>query len=104
MSRRELPSIALNSLADALGMDVRVLRRHLVRTFTHDWSADPYSRGAYSYPLVGGADAAEVLAKPLGGTLYFAGEATDAEGRNATVHGAVASGRRAAKQVLKHIA
>jgi monoamine oxidase len=33
-------------------------------------------------------------------TLFFAGEATQSDGRNATVHGAIASGQRAAKQVL----
>jgi monoamine oxidase len=100
-ARRELPDIAVRSLGDALGMSVASLRRHVVRTFTHDWNRDPYSRGAYSYALVGGADAAEALARPVSGTLYFAGEAADAEGRNATVHGAIASGRRAAQQVMR---
>jgi len=38
------------------------------------------------------------------GTLFFAGEATDAEGRTGTVHGAIASGRRAAAQVEKALA
>ena len=100
-ARRALPGIAVRSLGDALGMSVASLKRHVVRTFSHDWNADPYSRGAYSYALVGGSDAAEALARPVAGTLYFAGEAADAEGRNATVHGAIASGRRAAKQVIR---
>jgi hypothetical protein len=33
-------------------------------------------------------------------TLFFAGEATDYEGNNATVHGAMASGVRVAKEVI----
>jgi monoamine oxidase len=33
-------------------------------------------------------------------TLYFAGEATDLIGYGGTVHGAIASGRRAAAQIL----
>jgi monoamine oxidase len=82
-------------------VDRRYLDRHLVRTFTHDWSRDPFSRGAYSYPLVGGSDAAIALARPVRGTLFFAGEAADAEGRNGTVHGAIASGHRAAAQALR---
>lgn len=80
-------------------MDRRFVDRHLMRTFAHDWSRDPFSRGAYRYPLVGGSDAGIALARPLRSTLFFAGEATDAEGRNGTVHGAIASGHRAAAQV-----
>jgi monoamine oxidase len=89
---------ALRSLAETFGVDRRLIDRHLLRTFTHDWSHDAFSRGAYSYPLVGGSDAAVVLARPLERTLFFAGEATDEEGRNGTVHGAIASGLRAAAQ------
>jgi monoamine oxidase len=66
----------------------------------HDWSRDPFSRGAYSYVRVGGVDAARVIARPLQETLFFAGEAADAGGRNGTVEGAIESGRRAAKAVL----
>jgi monoamine oxidase len=42
-----------------------------------------------------------MLARPLAGTLFFAGEATDTEGATGTVHGAIASGRRAARQVQR---
>ena len=44
--------------------------------------------------------AQEALARPLETTLFFAGEATDTAGHNGTVHGAIASGRRAAKEIL----
>jgi monoamine oxidase len=40
-----------------------------------------------------------MLARPVADTLYFAGEATDLLGYGGTVHGAIASGIRAAKQV-----
>ena len=65
----------------------------------HDWQADPYARGGYSYVRVGGTGAREELAAPLEETLYFAGEATDTE-QSGTVGGALASGLRAAKEVL----
>jgi monoamine oxidase len=99
-----LASRALRSLAHTFGVDGRLIARHLVRTFVHDWSHDPFSRGAYSYPLVGGHDAAISLARPVHRTLFFAGEAADAEGRNGTVHGAIASGYRAATQVHRALA
>jgi monoamine oxidase len=65
----------------------------------HDWQADPYARGGYSYVRVGGTGAREELAAPLEETLYFAGEATDRE-QSGTVGGALASGLRAAREVL----
>jgi monoamine oxidase len=65
----------------------------------HDWQADPYARGGYSYVRVGGTGAREALAEPLEETLYFAGEATDTE-QSGTVGGALASGLRAAKEIL----
>jgi len=65
----------------------------------HDWQADPCARGGYSYVRVGGTGAREKLAKPLEETLYFAGEATDTE-QSGTVGGALASGERAAREVL----
>jgi monoamine oxidase len=96
-----IPGAAVASLAASLGADRRTIARHLLATFFHDWSRDPFSRGAYSYPLVGGADVGKQLSRPVLGTLFFAGEAADAEGRNGTVHGAIGSGQRAAKQVMR---
>jgi monoamine oxidase len=95
---RRLTARAVASLADAFGLERRAVARRLVDTFHHDWDRDPFSRGAYSYALVGGSDAAETLARPVQGTVFLAGEATDAEGRTGTVHGAIATGDRAAGQ------
>ena len=76
------------------------LRSMLQRVATHDWNADPLSLGAYSYVVVGGERAAEEFAKPLAGALFFAGEHTDPRGHAGTVHAALASGVRAAQQIL----
>ncbi len=91
---------AVAALAAALGVAAGRLRQDLRGGFSHDWLADPFARGAYSYAGVGGSDAGTELAVPIDGTLFFAGEATESDGQNGTVHGAIASGRRAAKQVL----
>jgi monoamine oxidase len=71
----------------------------LADAIVQDWQQDPYARGGYSYVLVGGAGARERLAEPIEGTLFFAGEATDA-GEAGTVAGALRSGQRAAREVL----
>jgi monoamine oxidase len=100
---RTLRARMIASLADTFGLDRRTVNRHVVAMFHHDWSRDVFTRGAYSYVLAGGADAATSLARPVRGTLFFAGEATDPEGRTGTVHGAIATGHRAASQALRSL-
>jgi monoamine oxidase len=90
----------LRSLARALGLEFGAVRQHFEESYFHDWQTDPFSRGAYSYGKVGCDGAQAALAAPLDNTLFFAGEATDTEGHNGTVHAAIASGYRAAKEVL----
>jgi monoamine oxidase len=74
--------------------------RLLEAEYFHNWQSDPFSRGAYSYGKVGADGAQEALASPVENTLFFAGEATDIWGHNGTVHGAIASGVRAAREIL----
>jgi monoamine oxidase len=69
-----------------------------------DWSMEPFIRGLYSFPLASTESRHRVaLAAPLGGKLFFAGEATDTEGHSGTVHGAIESGRRAAGEVEQNL-
>jgi len=70
---------------------------------THDWNRDPFANGAYSYVAVGGGNARAVLAAPVGGTLFFAGEATAIDGQGGTVNGALETGERAAAQALQSL-
>jgi monoamine oxidase len=98
-TQQQLLDIALASASAALRLDRSHLESLLVSSQTHDWQGDPFSRGAYSYAVVGGAEAPNRLAAPLASTLFFAGEATHAT-LGGTVAGAIASGRRAAEEVL----
>ena len=95
----ELETAALRSLSALLPVKVVTLRKHLVSSHVHDWVADPFSRGAYSYARVGGDDASARLGRPVERTIYFAGEAADPEGRTGTVHGAIATGQRVAEAI-----
>jgi monoamine oxidase len=90
---------ALNALARALKLPLARARGELESWASHDWQTDPFSRGSYTYVAVGGTRASARLARPVADTLFFAGEATDYE-EMGTVSGAIASGRRAARQVL----
>jgi monoamine oxidase len=92
---------ALQTLGGLLGVAKAEMESLLEIAYFHDWRSDPYSRGAYSYVKAGAADAPEVLGRPLKNTLFFAGEAADITGNNGTVHGAVASARRAVTEITK---
>jgi monoamine oxidase len=73
---------------------------HVLDAWSHDWLRDPWSRGAYSYVLTGGYDAAAALGEPFEDTLWIAGEATAQDAQRGTVDGAITSGKRAAREVL----
>ncbi len=94
---------ALQSLGRLLKISSGELTALLGKAYLHDWQADPFSRGAYSYGKVGAVEAIPFLAAPIENTMFFAGEATDTKGLNGTVHGAIASGYRAAKQILQQL-
>jgi monoamine oxidase len=100
LAEPELLDLAVVSLAHALGLSPRDVGARLEYHHYHDWGSDPFTRGGYTYVKVGGVGAHRTLAEPVAGTLYFAGEATCGEGLNATMEGAVRSGRRAADELL----
>ena len=95
-SARKLVDAALGSVESIFGKGPRAL---LAGAYVQDWMHDPYSRGAYSYVLVGGMGAHEELAVPLGRAVFFAGEATESE-EAGTVAAALRSGVRAAREAL----
>jgi monoamine oxidase len=104
IDERELVDRALRTIEQVFSMTRSELERGLVRSSTHPWSKDPLSGAAYSYPFVGGASAGEALAEPIDETLFFAGEAACAPPTNGTVEGAIGSGHRAAREVIRSIA
>ncbi|MFL6208488.1 MAG: flavin monoamine oxidase family protein [Pyrinomonadaceae bacterium] len=94
---------ALNSLAHILNIKRARIADELTAAYTHDWQTDPYARGAYCYLPVGGLAAQAELARHVAGTLFFAGEATNTAGHIGTVHGALMTGARAAREILDQL-
>jgi len=103
LDRQQRADRALDSLSRLLRVPRAIADDQIVAWDTHDWAADPFARGAYSYVRVGGINAQVVLACPVENTLFFAGEATELAGHQATVHGAIAAGQRAADEVLRSL-
>jgi monoamine oxidase len=92
---------ALQSLGALLRIKTTEMESLLIDAHFHNWQADPYSRGAYSYVKAGNSNAPEILARTVDRTLFFAGEACDVTGNNGTVHGAIASAKRAIQEIRK---
>jgi monoamine oxidase len=94
-----LAAESIDQIASLLGSDYR---RKLKPLAESRWARDPFARGAYSHALPGHAGDRAVLAAPVDGRLFFAGEATSPEFFS-TAHGARDSGQRAAKEVIATI-
>lgn len=89
-------AVAIEELATHFGPEIR---RHLRPVSATAWGLDPHARGSYSAARPGFADRRAVLARPVDGRLFFAGEATHPTDFS-TAHGAHRSGLRAAGEVL----
>lgn len=98
-SPAQLETLALTILKKIFGK--ASLRKQLTSSHSYNWAEDPHVRGAYSYIPVNGLDLPKTLGQPVKDTLFFAGEATARDGQMGTVFGALESGLRAAKEILK---
>jgi monoamine oxidase len=95
-----LAAQSIDEIASLLGNDYR---RKLKPLAESRWAHDPFARGSYSHALPGHAGDRAVLAAPVDGRLFFAGEATSPNFFS-TAHGARDSGERAAREVMASLA
>jgi monoamine oxidase len=91
-----LAAEAIDEIVALLGSDFRHKLKPLAES---RWAHDPFARGSYSHALPGHAGMRAVLAAPVDGRLFFAGEATSPNFFS-TAHGARDSGERAAREVV----
>jgi monoamine oxidase len=91
-----LGAASIDEIVSILGND---FRRKLKPLAESRWAHDPFARGSYSHALPGHAGDRAILAAPVDGRLFFAGEATSPDFFT-TAHGARDSGARAAGEVL----
>jgi monoamine oxidase len=94
---RAMINAAVAGLTSALGSAIVSVRAARASR----WSADPLARGSYTALDVGATpDDRRRLAQLFGDRVAVAGEATDHR-EPSTVHGALRSGRRAARQLIE---
>lgn len=76
----------------------------LTNAYVMDWRKEPYIKGAYSYPMLGGGiDARQEIANSVLRKVYFAGEATHTGGHSGTVHGAIETAQRAVNELFRDV-
>jgi monoamine oxidase len=97
LSHRDRLALARTKLQEILGRDIP----QPAAVGLTDWQRDRFSHGSYSAMLVGRTlDDLDALAAPVGGRILFAGEATN-RARHSTADGAMSSGIREAKRLLR---
>lgn len=89
-------AFAEDELADLLGTSFRLRLKRVSET---SWGQDPYARGAYSYAVPGHEGARNILAAPVDGRIFFAGEACSPD-HFSTAHGAYLTGLAAAEAAI----
>jgi monoamine oxidase len=78
------------------------VKNKIRRSHATQWNEEPFALGAMSATAPGGADARRILAEPIGGRIWLAGEALH-ETQWGTVNGAWESGQRSAEAALRQL-
>ncbi len=102
LPEEEVLAKSLETLSRIFGVRRPALHAGLEMWRIVNWQREPFTRGGYCVIPSGALEDLETLATPVEGTLFFAGEATNTDGEEGTVHGALETGLRAAREVLKH--
>jgi len=97
-----LLELAMKSLAELFEQDQQVLKGLLLEAHIYNWSADPYTKGAYAYATVRAEDAIAQLKEPLSGMVFHAGEYMYYGPAMGTVEAALLSGVQTAADVLSN--
>ncbi|WP_413295364.1 flavin monoamine oxidase family protein [Bdellovibrio sp. HCB185ZH] len=92
---------AFKTLSLLTGRSLAFLKKHCLAFHEHNWSQDPYSLGAYSYVGIQKNGEYKNLRKVFHKRIVLAGEGTSVGSMIGTIQGAMTSGERAARQILK---
>ncbi len=100
-TNEERTHAALKTLSILTSRSLSYLKKNCLRSHFHNWSKDPYSLGAYTYIGIRSDGENADLRKVFHRKIVLAGEGITTGALMGTVHGAMASGYRAAGQILK---
>jgi monoamine oxidase len=92
--------LAIETLSEIFSTEKAVLKKMLTAYRIFNWTADPFTLGAYSFNSIESREAKKRLQVPVENTLYFAGEALGEGYDCGTVEVALATGKRVAALML----
>jgi monoamine oxidase len=92
---------ALEVLSSLFSVSTEIIKQELKDVRIFNWKNNPWSRGAYSYSLVGSGSAKEICRESIQNRIYFSGEAYYDGPFPGTVESAVVSGLETSNQLLK---
>ena len=96
----ELLRISLQSLANIFKIDADLLKNKLLAFKVINWTAEPFTRGAYAYDTVEAPASRRVLNEGVNNTLFFAGEYLYEGTAMGTVEAALTSGANVSAKML----
>jgi monoamine oxidase len=79
----------LQSLGVIFKLELDWLKSNMKNGKIFNWSADPFTKGAYAYRAINSEDAIKLLSTPIDNTIFFAGEALDTGDSMGTVEAAL---------------
>jgi monoamine oxidase len=94
---------AIKSLANIFKMNEKDLEKKIHANKIINWTTDPFALGSYSYVTINSTESRKLLNEPIQNTLYFTGEALYEGPEMGTVEAALASGLKAAENILTAI-
>ena len=103
ISDEEFFEKTLTSLQQIFACEREIITTSIKKWKVFNWFHDPFSLGAYSYPMLHTSSAKEILSEPVANTIFFAGEALYNGTQAGTVEGALQSGAETAKRVLRSL-
>lgn len=98
-SKENILQVALRSLGFVFRISSEVLKEKISAWQVVNWEDEPFSRGSYSYDMVGSSEARKLLNEGIHDTIFFAGEAMYEGPVMGTVEAALASGVEVAKRI-----
>jgi monoamine oxidase len=101
-TEEEIFEKAIQTLSYVFGVSKTFIETKLVAFYITNWTADPFTRGAYCYATLDTEWAKKLLRQPVEQTLYFAGEALYEGTETGTVEGALANGIEVAREIIIH--
>ncbi|GAA4340666.1 NAD(P)/FAD-dependent oxidoreductase [Mucilaginibacter gynuensis] len=99
-SAEDILKLALTSLANIFKIDADTLKDKLIAWYVANWTADPLTRGSYSYDTIHSSEARKIMNSPVENKLFFAGEYLYDGAAIGTVEAALSSGSGVAGCVL----